>query len=102
VTKYSLSRYAARCVPLSESRARIRAAAKRATAKAQTLKPMTYAAPITMAIEFLDREIAYTVSWMPATVYDGNRCVSYTADNFLAIHEFLLAAFWIAASRLNP
>ncbi len=70
--------------------------------KVQALKPITYATPITMEIEFLDREVAYTVSWMPTVVYDGNRCVSYSADNFLAVHEFLLAAFWIAASRLNP
>ena len=54
------------------------------------------------ATEFLDREVAYTCSWMPDVQYDGNRTVSYTEDSFLALHEFLLAAFWIGASKLNP
>jgi D-amino peptidase len=102
VTKYSLSRYAARCVGVLESQDRIRKAARAAVEQADRMPVSGYDFPITMEVEFLDREVAYTCSWMPEVRYDGNRVVSYTNDSFLAIHEFLLAAFWIGASKLNP
>ena len=102
VVKYSLSRYAARCLPLIEARERIRIAAQRAVGRLQQAKPFTLTGPVTLEVAFNDREVARCVAWMPKVGYDGERTVRFVGDDFLRAYRALLAMFWIATSRLNP
>lgn len=102
VVKYSLSRYAARCLPLIEARERIRAAAGRAVRRLGEVKPFALPRPVTLEVEFGDREVARCVAWMPEVGYDGERTVRLIGDDFLRAYRALLAMFWLATSRLNP
>ena len=58
--------------------------------------------PITLEVDFEDRQVAWYASWMPQIRYDGDCTVSYTDDDFLSVYKSLLAMFWIATSKLNP
>jgi D-amino peptidase len=102
VVKTSLSRYAVRCLPLVVARDRIREAASRAVRRSGEIAPLRFPPPITLEVDFSDRQIARYVSWMPQTRYDGDSTISYTAGGFLSIYKALLAMFWIATSQLNP
>jgi D-amino peptidase len=102
VVKYSLSRYAARCLPLTTAREHIRQAAHRAVQRIAEIKPLRYELPTTLEVDFNDRQVAWYASWMPAVRYDGDRTVAYVGDDFLSVYKALLAMFWIATSDLNP
>jgi len=102
VVKYSLSRYAARCLPLTTAWERIRQAANKAVLRIGEITPSRFEPPITLELELNARQVAQYIAWMPGIKYDGDRCVSYTDNDFFTIYKALLAMFWIAASKLNP
>ena len=102
VVKYALSRYAARCLSLTEARNRIREAAKQAVQKVKECRPTYFKSPYTLEVDFIDRQIASYVAWMPEIQYDGNCTVSYSSRDFLQIYKTLLAIFCIATSTMNP
>lgn len=102
VVKYSLSRYAARCLPLIEARERIRQAAQRAVERLKSARPVGFTPPITLEVELVEREIARSVAWMPELGYDGDRTVRYVGESFRQVYRVLLAIFWVATSRMNP
>jgi len=102
VVKQSLSRYAVRCLPLATAREGIRQAAYRAVKRIGEIKPSRYEPPITLEVDFNDRQVARYASWMPEVQYDGDSTVSYTSDDFLSVYKALLAMLWIATSGSNP
>jgi D-amino peptidase len=102
VVKRALSRYAARCAPLAIARDCIRRAACRAVKRIGEIAVCRYEPPITLEVDFNDRQIAWYVSWMPGVRYNGDSTVSFTNNDFLCVFKALLAMFWIAASRLSP
>ncbi len=102
VVKYSLSRYAARCLPLIEARERIRESAKRAVQRIAKASLPNLPLPTALEVEFQDREVARYVAWMPQVSYDGDRTVRYSDSDFRRVYRALCAMFWIATSRLNP
>ena len=102
VVKYSLSRYAARCLPLEESHERIKNAAKLAVGKINKVKLGYVSSPYTLEIDFLDRQVALYASYMPLVEYDGDTTASYTSSDFLDIYKTLLAMYWIGTSTFNP
>jgi D-amino peptidase len=102
IVKQSLTRYCARCLPLDVARERIRQAAFRGIQRVGEIKPFRFEPPIALEVEFNDRQIAWYVSWIPETKYDGDRTVSYTHENYLSVYKCLLAMFWIANSKLSP
>ncbi len=102
VVKYSLSRYAARCLPLPVARQRIREAAYRAVKRIGEIAPLRYDPPITLEVDLNNRQVAWYISWMPQVQYDGDRTVSYVGEDFLSVYRTLLAMFWVATSQLNP
>ncbi len=102
VVKHSLSRYAARCLPLAEARKRIRQAAELALERVSRSRPAYASPPYTLRVSLLDRQIASYVAWMPGVQYDGECQVLYRSDDFLSVYKALLAMFWIGASALNP
>ncbi len=101
VVKYSLSRYAARCLPLIEARERIRNAARQAVSRLREAKPLALAGSISLEVEFCERDLARRVAWMPQVSYDGERTVRYADADFRRVYRALLAMFWMAASPLN-
>jgi D-amino peptidase len=101
VVKYSLSRYAARCLPLEIARDRIRQAAYRAVKRVGEIAPFHFEAPITLEVDFNDRQVAWYASWMPETKCNGDCTVSFTGDDFLSVFKALLAMFWLASSRMS-
>ena len=102
VVKKALSRYAARCLPLDRARERIREAAHRALKRAGEIEPSHLEPPITLEVDFSDRQVAWYVSWMPAVEYDGDSTVAFVGEDFLGVYKTLLAMFWVATSGLNP
>lgn len=102
VVKYSLSRYTARCLPLIEAQERIRQAARQAVARLHEVRPFVMPAPITLEVEFGDREVARCVAWMPQVGYDGDRTIRYVDGDMRRVYRALLAIFWLGTSRLNP
>jgi D-amino peptidase len=102
VVKKALSRCAVRCLPLHRARERIREAAWRAVKRAGEIEPSRLEVPITLGVDFSDRQVAWYVSWMPAVEYDGDSSVSYVGGDFLAVYKALLAMLWIAESNLSP
>ncbi len=103
VVKYSLSRYAARCLSLIEARERIRIAAQRAIERLRKgIKPLALPTPVTLEVELNDREVARYISWMPQVVYDGDRTVRYADNDVRRVYRVLLAMCWMATSSLNP
>lgn len=100
--KFSLTRYAARCLSLIEARERIRNSARRAVERAAKAKPVVLPSPITLEVELGDREVARAIAWMPQVTCDGDRTVRFQSDDFRQVYRALLAMFWMATSRLNP
>ena len=45
------------------------------------IEPSRPEPPITLEVDFNDRQVAWYVSWMPAIAYDGDRTVSVTFPN---------------------
>jgi D-amino peptidase len=102
IVKKSLSRYAVRCLSLHKARECIRNAAYQAVKRIPEIQPVIIPSPITLEVDFEDRQIAWFVSWMPEVMYNGDRTVTYTSEKFLDVYKSLMAMFWIATSSLNP
>ena len=107
VVKKALSRYAARCLPLAAARQTIREAAYRAVKRVREtkrgeIKPSRYEPPITLEVDFNDRQVAYYASWMPQVELRGSSTAAYTSGDFMSVYKALLAMLWIATSVLNP
>jgi D-amino peptidase len=101
IVKKSLSRYAARCLPLDKARELIRAAAHRAVNRIPQIAPSRFEIPITLEVDLTDRQVAKYCSWMPSIQYNDAYTVSYTDDDFLRVFKALLAILLIAESKLN-
>jgi D-amino peptidase len=93
--KKSYSRYAARCLSLEKSRKVIYNAAYHAVKKIGDIQPITYKQPVTLEIDFLDRQVAKYVSMMPKIDYNGNCTVRYQDEDFLNIFKAFLAMIWL-------
>ena len=96
VVKTSISRYAARCLPLDQARQRIREAAFRAVSKAKDVQIKRYDSPVTLEVVFEDRLNAWYASLMPTVSYDGNCTVSYSSDDFLSVYKVMVAMYRVA------
>ena len=96
VVKTSLSRYCARCLPLSESRALIRSAASRGLKNLKKPRQPRFSTPIRLEVDFVDRQAARYVSWMPQMSYDGCCTVSYEDGDYLRVYKTLVAMFAVA------
>ena len=63
--KYSLPRYAVRCLPLATASERIRQAARPAVERVGEIQPGRFEPPITLEADLNERQVAWYVSWMP-------------------------------------
>jgi D-amino peptidase len=88
--KEATSRFNARCLHPDVSRGMIREAAKKATAKAETFKPLKPKVPMELRVEFHDSERAAKVAERTGVVRVNGRTVSCTGNNILDIYNVLL------------
>jgi D-amino peptidase len=102
VVKYSLSRYAGRCLPLGEARDRIRAAAERAVVRCREHRLPDVATPVELDVQFGSEQVARMVALMPAVERHGPDWVRYQAPDMPAAYRCLNAMFCMAFSRATP
>jgi D-amino peptidase len=82
IVKWGRSRYAARVIHPSLSRAAIREGAARAIRELERFKPLTVSSPVVYEIDFADAIQADRVWIVPPFVRTGPRTVTITADTF--------------------
>ncbi|MDQ3701354.1 MAG: M55 family metallopeptidase [Chloroflexota bacterium] len=105
VVKYSLSRYAGRCLPLGEARSRIREAAQRAVARRREHRLPDFGAPgapVTLEVRLASEQLARLVSLMPHVERQGADWIRYHAPDVLAAYRCLCAVLVMVKSTLAP
>lgn len=83
--KEALSRSAARCLPLEESRRLIREGARAATAIRPA--PLRPASPVTMLVEFMKSSQADMAALTPSAERVGARAVQFTHDSYVEVYR---------------
>jgi D-amino peptidase len=103
VVKESYTRYAARCLPLSVARQRIRAAASAAAVRVREgrARGKSYDLPVTLEVELDSTQTARYAAWIPTATWDGRRRVRFECASFLDCYHALLTVFWVAESKLT-
>jgi D-amino peptidase len=100
-TKVSLSRYAARCLPLKETWANIREAARRAVAGLPNYTPLKIDSPITLEVRWRNHQTARSVALMPGVEQTGQETTSFTHEEYAEVDRVLKAMLHIVVSPLN-
>lgn len=83
--KQAYSRSAARCLPLEQSRQRIRSGAREALAR--RLAPLRPVAPITLRVEFMKSGQADMAALLPGSSRVGARAVEFVHDSYIEIYR---------------
>jgi D-amino peptidase len=100
-TKVSISRYAARCLPVKEARANIKEAARRAVAGLANHQPLKIQPPITLEVRWRNNQTARSVALMPGVEQVGLETTRFTHDDFAEVDRALKAMLHIALSPVN-
>jgi D-amino peptidase len=100
-TKVSITRYAARCLPLKEARANIREAARRAVAALADHPPLRVPPPISLEIDWRNNQTARSVALMPGVEQVGLESTRFVHDDFAQVDRVIKAMLHIALSPLN-
>ena len=100
-TKVSITRYAARCLPLKEARASIKDAARRAVVGLANHRPLKIQPPITLEVRWRNNQTARSVALMPGVELVGLETTRFTHDDFAEVDRALKAMLHIALSPLN-
>ena len=101
-TKVSLTRYATRCLPVKEARAKIKEAARRAVVGLANHKPLRIKPPITLEVCWRNHQTALSVALMPRVQLDGQEMTRFTHDDFAEVDRALKAMLYVAISPANP
>jgi D-amino peptidase len=102
VVKEGIDRFVARCLPLEQSRERIRNAAKRAVERRKELKPLKYPSPSTFKVRFASTSEAATTCLLPIVQMVDSRTVSVTQDDYLDAFKTFHAVLSLASTAQNP
>lgn len=101
VVKTALSRTSARCFPPKKTRSMIENVATYALKNLARFKiPKMPAPPIVMDLVFGSPRFANSVAAMPGYQKNGDRWISYTAENWPELNEAFSKALSLALSRL--
>ena len=102
VVKVASGRMAAMCYPPEESQQKIQQAAYQAVSRlaarqdnGDSVKPLVLKPPITMAIDFVQSEMADKAAMLPGTQRTGRR-IEYTASDILTIFQAFRTAIALA------
>jgi len=102
VVKYSLSRYAARCLPLGRTHTLLKEAAYRALQDLDQRRPFVYEGPIEVGVLCDTSYHARVYADMGRAEWDGHKWVCYTADDIWDAYRFLTPGLYLLSSRLMP
>jgi D-amino peptidase len=101
LTKTSITRYAARCLPLHEARSNIREAARRAIARLTDHKPLQIPPPITLEVDWWNNQTARSVALMPGVEQIGSETTRFSHEDFAEVDRAMKAMLHIALSPVN-
>jgi len=102
VVKYSLSRYAGRCLPLEKTYAILKEAGYRALQNLDQRKPFVYEGAIEVGVLCDTGYHARLYADMGRGEWDGYKTVRYTADDIWDAYRFLTLGLYLLSSRLVP
>jgi D-amino peptidase len=100
-TKISITRYAARCLPLNEARTNIKEAARRAVTGLENHRPLKLQAPITLEVRWRNNQTARSVALMPGVEQKDLETTSFIHDDFAEVDRVMKAMLHVALSPLN-
>ena len=107
-TKVSISRYAARCLPVKGAQATIKAAARRAVTGLANpgrfgppCPPLKIQPPITLEVRWRNHQTARSVALMPGVELVGLETSRFTHADFAIVDRALKAMLHIAMSPVN-
>jgi D-amino peptidase len=100
-TKTSLTRYAARCLPLKESRAQVREAARRAVTGLSNHRPLKIEPPIVLEVRWRNHQTARSVALMPGIQLTNQDTTAFVHDDYAQIDRAMKAMLYVALSPLN-
>jgi D-amino peptidase len=101
VVKEGIDRYVAKCLPLNESRQRIKNAAKRAVERRREMKPLKYPSPVTFKVRFASTTEASTACLLPMVKLDDPRTISFTQNDYLDATRMYLGILILASTAQN-
>ena len=102
VVKEGIDRFVANCLPLQESRERIKNAAKRAVERRKEFKPLKYPSPSTFKVRFASTTEAETACMLPIVKMVDSRTVSVTQDDYLDAFRTFHAVVSLASTVQDP
>jgi D-amino peptidase len=100
-TKVSITRYAARCLPLDEARFNIREAACRAMSGLAAHKPLRIEPPISLDVRWRNTQTARSVALMPGIEIVEAETTRFVGADYAQVDRALKAMLHIALSPLN-
>ena len=100
-TKVSITRYAARCLPLKEARANIRDAARRAVAGLAEHSPLRLEQPTSLDVRWRNNQTARSVALMPGVELVDQDTTRFADDDYAQVDRVMKAMLHIALSPLN-
>jgi D-amino peptidase len=101
VVKEGIDRYAARCLPLKDSRERIMNAAQRAIQKRKEFKPLKYQANVTFKVRFASTTEASISCLLPMVKRVDARTVSFSLNDYFDAFRMLDALLALASTGRN-
>ena len=96
--KEGISRYAAKCKSIEESRRLIREGAKTAMNRIPDVAPFTFKTPVETKVIFTDPSYTDAVSSIPLINRVDGRTINFVGDDFLKAFEVLAAVYRLAGS----
>jgi len=98
VVKEGIDRFVAKCLPLQQSRERIRNAAKRAVERRKEFKPLKISSPCTFKVRFASTSEAATACMLPIVKMIDPRTVAVTNDDYLDAFRTFHAVLSLAST----
>ena len=102
VVKEGIERFVANCLPLQESRERIKNAAKKAIERRKEFKPLKYTSPTTFKVRFASTTQAETACMLPIVKMVDPRTISVQQDDYLDAFRTFHAVISLASTAQDP
>lgn len=94
--KEGVSRSAAKCIPVTQARAEIEAAAERAVRRASTFRPFTFEGPVAAQVVFTDPSYADVLEHLDFVERVDGRTIRLAAQDYLQAFERFNALHFLA------
>lgn len=96
--KESIGKFAVNSMSPDEARAAIRQGASRAISRLKEARPFTFAAPVTLEIDFVLSEQADFVELIPGFERTGGRSVRFVDSDYTSVFRAFVAAFRLGSA----